>query len=78
MPEPTEGASPPRLLKIPEVAGRLGASRSYVYQLIRRGELGCVELPVNTGARWSGKRVKESELEDFISRNEQPATAKAQ
>ncbi len=74
MTEPTEAASAGRLLTVPQVAERLSVSRRYVYLLMDREELAYVELPRAPGARWSGRRIRESEVDAFIARNEQAAT----
>ena len=39
----------PRLLSVGEVAESLGVSTAKVYQLIRKGELGAVNLGASTG-----------------------------
>jgi excisionase family DNA binding protein len=62
-------ASQTPLLTVDETAERLSVSREYIYQLIRRGELACIELPLREGAKWSGKRIEPAELEAFIERN---------
>ena len=51
-----------KLLKAGEVAQRLGISRSFVYQLMKTGEI----LTVHIGRN---RRVKHSDLERFISEN---------
>lgn len=70
------------LLRVPEVADRLGSSKGYVYQLMRSGQLGYVEMPPGIGSRGRkdgtgqiGRRVKESELNRFISGRTVEATA---
>jgi excisionase family DNA binding protein len=59
----------PRLLTVPEAAERLGVSRGLVYQLMRRGELAFVQLPLREGAKWSGRRIEQAALDAFIERN---------
>ena len=76
MKEPTP-APVSRLLGVSEVAERLSVSRRYVYLLMDRGELAWVELPRTPGSAWSGRRVRETEVDAFIARNEQPATPAA-
>lgn len=54
---------PPRLLRVPEVAERLGFSTRTVYLLIRSGRLRAVRL----GASGSSWRVVEEDLANFIA-----------
>lgn len=63
-----EAAAAPRmpLLVVPEAAEQLGISRELAYQLMRRGELEFVQLPLRTGARWSGRRIEQSAVDAFI------------
>lgn len=49
------------LLEVREVATALGCGRTYVYELIRRGELGIIKLDRLT-------RVPVSEVQDFVAR----------
>ena len=53
---------PPRLLRVPEVAERLGFSKATVYLLIRSGRLRAVRL--GDGSPW---RVVEEDLASFIA-----------
>ena len=48
-----------RLYKIPEVAQLLGLSRSFVYQLIRKGEMPAVRFR-------SSVRVRPEDLEKYV------------
>jgi excisionase family DNA binding protein len=66
-----EAAAVPRmpLLTVPEAAEQLGISRELVYQLMRRGELQFIQLPLRTGARWSGRRVEQAAVDAFIERH---------
>jgi excisionase family DNA binding protein len=50
-----------RLLRIPEVADRLGLTRSHVYTLIREGRF---PVPVH---RVAGLRVSERALEEWMA-----------
>lgn len=50
------------LLKVSEVAERLGVGRDWVYTRINRGEIPVVEL----GDTRKNQRVRESDLEAFI------------
>jgi excisionase family DNA binding protein len=64
-PEPwTEWTNRPRgrLLRVPEVAERLGISKSTAYNLIATGQLPAQQL----GGRGYSLRVDEYELERFI------------
>lgn len=54
--------TPQRLLKVTEVAARLGVSRDWVYRRINRGELPVVEL----GDTSRNQRIRESDLAAFI------------
>jgi excisionase family DNA binding protein len=69
----TEATDPvtDRLLRVSEVADRLGSSKNYVYKLMNIGRLGYVEMPStrshNDGPGMLGRRVKESVLEEFIA-----------
>jgi hypothetical protein len=56
---------PPQLLKVAEVAKRLGVSSDGVYTRIERGEISVVEL----GDTRKNQRVRESDLTAFIDRN---------
>lgn len=66
-----EAAAAPRvpLLTVPQAAEQLGVSRELVYQLMRRGELEFVQLPLRTGARWSGRRIEQAAIDAFIERH---------
>lgn len=55
----------PQLLKVAEVAKRLGVSSDGVYTRIERGEIPVVEL----GDTRKNQRVRESDLTAFIDRN---------
>ena len=52
---------PERLLKVPEVADRLGLSKSTVYVMITRGDIPSVTI----GATRT-RRVREAELDEWI------------
>jgi len=51
-----------KLLKVPQVAERLGVTRQTVYEYIKEGDIKSMELP--TGIT----RIKESDLSNFIKR----------
>jgi excisionase family DNA binding protein len=51
-----------RMLRASEVAEILTVSKAYVYLLIARGQLPCLRLG-------NAKRVRQTDLETFISRN---------
>ena len=70
---PTSTRTP--LLTVPEAAEQLGVSREYVYGLMRRGELEYIQLPLRTGARWSGRRIEQAAIDAFIeaSRRSEPS-----
>lgn len=53
----------PQMLTIPEVAGRLGISRTSVYDLIAKGRIPAHDISSGGKPRL---RVEESELTDFI------------
>jgi excisionase family DNA binding protein len=63
------------LLTVPEAAEQLGISREYVYELMRRGELDYIQLPLRTGARWSGRRIEQTAIDAFIENNRRSETA---
>jgi excisionase family DNA binding protein len=50
-----------RLLKVPEVADRLGCSVDYAYRLCERGEIAVTRVGRNV-------RVSEESLDDYIRR----------
>ncbi len=56
-----------RLLTVDEVAASLGFASSYVYELLRRGEI----RGMHHGKYW---RVRRSEVEKFIARHEGATT----
>ena len=56
-----------RLLTVDHVAEILGFAASYVYELLRRGEI----LGMHHGKYW---RVRRSEVERFIAKHEGTAT----
>lgn len=63
-----------KLLKVREVAERLGVCSSSVLTLIRNGRLPAVDVSVSRGVkpRW---RIKQSDLETFLTPvNEKPAS----
>jgi excisionase family DNA binding protein len=66
-----EAAAAPRalLLTVPEAAAQLGISREFAYQLMRRGELEHIQLPLRTGAKWSGRRIEQFAVDAFIERH---------
>lgn len=53
------------MLSVTEVARRLNCSAGCVYQLVARGEMPHVRIGIGRGVI----RVRESDLERFISRN---------
>lgn len=55
----------PRLLKVTEVAQRLGVSKYWVYDRINRGDIPVVEL----GDSRKNQRVRESDLAAFVDRH---------
>jgi excisionase family DNA binding protein len=55
-----------RLMKIPEVAGRLEASKSFVYDLISSGRLKHYRLGKGQG----GIRVSEEQLREYLKSRE--------
>ena len=63
---PTDAKPGARLLRIPEVADRLGVSRATVYNLIAAGQLA-------TTAVGSVTRISEAALADYIAANTTPA-----
>lgn len=65
---PYDRAAEGRLLKISRVMARLDCSRSFVYKLIRRGELRQIPLGDKRGMR-----VTEKSLQRFIRRREAKA-----
>ncbi|MGH7746027.1 MAG: helix-turn-helix domain-containing protein [Candidatus Dormibacteria bacterium] len=61
----TTGSTPPattRLLRMAEVAERLGCSRATAYSLVQRGALGYVRVGAD-------RRVPESEIGAYIARH---------
>jgi excisionase family DNA binding protein len=54
-------AQAPQLLKVPEVCGRLAASRNTVYRLMESGELPYVLVR-------GGRRVREDDLAAYVER----------
>lgn len=60
-----EDGAAPRLLKVAEVAERLGVGTDWVYGRINRGEIPVVELGDN-GQK--NQRIRESDLAQFIDR----------
>jgi excisionase family DNA binding protein len=56
-----------KLLRVPAVQERLALSRSAAYALIESGKLPSVRLP-GSGSRFH-RRVRESDLENFITSN---------
>ena len=64
-----------KLMTVEEVAERLNASTSFVYQLLATGELRHFVL----GKKQGGKRVSEEQLQDYLhSRERGGPRAKAQ
>jgi excisionase family DNA binding protein len=61
-PEPLE-----RLLAVPEAAGLMGFATSYVYEIIRRGDLPAVK-------RGKYVRIRASSLAEWIRRHEDDGT----
>lgn len=56
------------LMSLREVAAQLGASRGYVYALVKRGELPVIELP-SAGDRRAGRlMVDPADLDAAIAR----------
>lgn len=60
-----------QLLRVSEVAERLGSSKNYVYKLMSVGRLSYVEMPStrlsNAGPGMLGRRIKASDLAAFIA-----------
>ena len=48
------------LLRVAEVAQMLAVSKTWVYRLIERGEIGCVDMGAHA------KRVPRKSLDDFL------------
>ena len=61
--ESTDGGRAPRLLKVAEVADRLGVGIDWVYRRIERGELAVIEL----GDTRKNQRVSEDALAAFLA-----------
>jgi excisionase family DNA binding protein len=61
------------LLKVPEVAGRLNCSESFVYQAIASGELRHYRLGKGQG----GIRVSEEQIGEYLAPREKGGGAKA-
>ncbi|MGM7671457.1 helix-turn-helix transcriptional regulator [Microbacterium sp. A93] len=62
--EPVAFADPREtLLKVTDVAERLGVNKSWVYARINRGEIPVVEL----GDTRKNQRIRESDLDSFIA-----------
>lgn len=55
------------LLRVPEVAARLGCSRTHVYELIAEGALDAVDIASPSATR-PQTRVRESDLASFVER----------
>lgn len=66
--------SPGRLLKVREVAARLGLGQTAVWELVARGEISSVKLG---GARNSPRRVSERALDEYIDKLEAAARTPA-
>jgi excisionase family DNA binding protein len=64
-------ATDPLLLNTTEAAQRLGCGRTFLYQLIARGELPKISLGRAT-------RIPEASLHDFVARRTAAAIAKQQ
>jgi excisionase family DNA binding protein len=56
-----------RLLRATTVASRLGCSKAHVYDLWESGKLPCVVLPSATAPSGRAKRIRESDLEAWIT-----------
>lgn len=56
-----------RLLTIPEVAERIGRTPKTVRNMIARGQLRAVELPSHPGARRHDRRVRITDLAEWIA-----------
>ena len=63
---------PPRLLKISDVAQRLGVSPATVTRWIEEGVLPCVRIPRNKNRM---TRIKESDLEAFLQKHYHRSTS---
>jgi excisionase family DNA binding protein len=66
LPAPPKGEAE-ALLTIAEVANMLRFTRGYTYELVRRGEI----RGMHKGKYW---RVRKSEIEKFVAKNERIAT----
>jgi excisionase family DNA binding protein len=55
-----------KLLTVKEVAQRLSCCESFVYELLRSGEL----MHFVLGRRQGGKRVSEEQLQDYLTTRE--------
>lgn len=53
------------LLRVPEVAARLGCSRTHIYELIAEGALDSVNI-ASESARRPQTRIREADLVNFI------------
>lgn len=62
---PPERKTGSQLLRIPEVAERLGCSARHIYNLINAGHIGTVDVGL-TGPR---TRVSEMELDRYVHRS---------
>lgn len=60
-------SNPDRLLKLEEVAERLGVHRDTVRHWVYKGLIPAIRLPGN-----AGRRIRESELEAWLSNRSSP------
>lgn len=57
-----------RLLRIDEVAQRIGCTGRHVRALISRGDMPAVELPRSPGAKTAERRVRITDLKAWMDR----------
>ena len=73
MTQPPTTDGKPRLLTVDEAAAQLGISREQLCTFMREGEIAWVSFPPHT--KQTGRRVEQAEIDAFIERNRQRATA---
>lgn len=65
---PNLNPGPPRYVKVPEIAARLGVSRMTVYRMVRRGQLPALRFGKNF-------RIEAAAVDEYIAMAEQWAQA---
>jgi len=63
------------LLTTMQAARRLGIGRRMLYYLIEAGEIETIRMPSRTGRDGGQHRIEPAEIQRFIDRNRQRATA---